>query len=69
MTRKDYEKFAKLLRETNPALQYMPTLNVLAKDALIRQHAILIEGIAAIFAEDNVNFKKQKFINAIVKGK
>ena len=64
MTKKDYEKFAAMLRELNP---YDEEYSITSSKVL-KHHVDIIMGVAAIFAEDNRNFDQQKFINAIIKG-
>ena len=74
MTRKDYEKFARMLKAATPRYSTLysgqPVNNVgehVFKEK-IQYHADMIQSIAAIFANDNPNFNKQKFINAILTG-
>ena len=63
MTKKDYEKFAAMLRELNPYDEEKP----ITSSKLLEHHTSIILAVAAIFAEDNRNFDQQKFINAIIK--
>jgi len=63
MTKKDYEKFAAMLREYNP---YDEEYSITSSKVL-KHHVDIIMAVASIFAEDNRNFDQQKFINAIIK--
>jgi len=67
MTKKDYIKFADMLRRMNPAIELHPSITVVDKDTLMLQHANMIRAIVAIFKEDNSNFKEDKFINYILR--
>jgi hypothetical protein len=64
MTKKDYEKFARLLRKLAPD----PTNFDRANELLIKQHTRIVTGIVGVFREDNHNFDVSQFINAITKG-
>ena len=75
MTKKDYEKFARMLKAATPypslSLEDAGPLRYSEKvfEARMQYHADMIQSIAAIFANDNPNFNRQKFINAIIAGK
>ena len=61
MHKKDYEKFAALLKRTNPYdAEYSITTG-----KVLDHHVRLITEIAALFKEDNSNFDTQRFINKI----
>jgi len=61
MHKKDYEKFAVLLRKLMPS----DGLATYTTEKLLEQHIRIIAGIAGIFREDNPNFDTNKFIKAI----
>ena len=71
MTKKDYEKFARMLKAATPRYPFsyhgvLSTQDERVFDRQVAYHADMIQSIAAIFANDNPNFNKQKFINAII---
>ena len=63
MTKKDYEKFAALLRNLLPHDEEHLITNGKIRD----HHVRIIAGVAGIFAEDNPNFNINRFIAAITK--
>ena len=70
MTKKDYEKFALLLKQTNPANYSIYGKETLEREPYLielelEQHSRIITGIASIFKEDNPKFDINKFIKAI----
>ena len=68
MTKKDYVKFAALLKQTNPLKGGVQALPFGCSDGyVLKQHSRIIAGIASIFKEDNPNFDVNRFINAIIK--
>lgn len=74
MTKKDYEKFARMLKAATPKYPFSyhgvpSTIDEKMFRAAMEYHADMVQSIAAIFAQDNPNFNKQKFINAIIAGK
>ena len=62
MTKKDYKKFAALLKRTNP---YRTDFSI-TSGKILDHHVLLIREIAAIFKEDNRNFDEKRFIDAII---
>jgi len=62
MTKKDYIKFADMLRRMNPA-----STTTVSRQSLVLHHASMIRAIVAVFKEDNSNFKEDKFINYILR--
>lgn len=69
MTRKDYEKFAAMFRKhaskinENSIKSYIGTEQL--SEILANQLAAIILDTSNIFAEDNRNFNKTKFLGAI----
>lgn len=66
MTKKDYEKFAAMLRAATPRPSTFHHLDGHVFTEQMKYHANMVQSIASIFANDNPNFNKQKFINAVI---
>ena len=66
MTKKDYIKFAALLKRTNPLNNPIcGELVTHGRTAVLEQHTRIIAGVIGIFKEDNPNFDENRFLAAI----
>lgn len=76
MTKKDYIKFARMLKNTVPKDE-TKTLSLgvvvdgktvyIINELLGKQHAKFTLAVADVLQEDNLNFDKQRFIDAVLK--
>jgi hypothetical protein len=70
MTKKDYIKFAALLRRTNPLNNKNTRLLVAyGSDESLAQHTRIIAGVIGIFKADNPNFDENRFLSEITNGR
>lgn len=65
MTKKDYEKFAVLLKNSAPT-EDCKLHGLIMYEAQIEHHIKLIFKISDLFLQDNPNFNRDKFINRIL---